>query len=90
MGLVNLGDTSLFLFLPCMSNLLCHVMPGDVFFGRRDIIGDKTVASIKTELSGGDAPVEVKRFDDSGHLPHLDEREEYVMVRETVHHGGSM
>lgn len=57
-------------------------------FGRRDVIGDKTVASIKTELSGGDAPVEVKRFDDSGHLPHLDEREEYVKVRETVHLGG--
>lgn len=53
-------------------------------FCRRDVIGDKTVTSIKAGLSGGDAPVEVKRFDDSGHLPHLDEREEYVTVRETA------
>lgn len=57
-------------------------------FGRRDVIGDKTVASIKAGLSGGDAPVEVKQFDNSGHLPHLDEREEYVTVREQAEHGG--
>lgn len=55
-------------------------------FGRRDVIGDKAVASIEAGLSGGDAPVEVKRFDNSGHLPHLDEREEYVAVRDTAQH----
>lgn len=48
---------------------------------RRDVIGDDTVSRIKEGLLGGDAPVEVKRFEDSGHLPHLDEREEYVTVR---------
>lgn len=37
---------------------------------------------IKKGLSGGESAVEVKRFDESGHLAHLDEREEYVTVRE--------
>lgn len=48
------------------------------------MVSDSTVDSIKQGLSGGDAPVEVKRFDKSGHLAHLDEREEYVTVRDTT------
>ncbi|CAM9282013.1 unnamed protein product [Pylaiella littoralis] len=57
--------------------LSCPVL---ITYGKRDVIGDKAVASIEAGLSGGDAPVEVKRFDNSGHLPHLDEREEYVAL----------
>lgn len=61
----------------CHDTLLCGI-------GRRDVISDSTVASIKEGLARGEAPVEVKRFDKSGHLAHLDEREEYVTVRETA------
>lgn len=59
---------------------------GDVMLlciGSRDVVSDSAVDGIKQGLSGGGAPVEVKRFDKSGHLAHLDEREEYVTVRET-------
>lgn len=45
------------------------------------MIGEKGVADIKEALSGGDSPVEDKLFAESGHLAHLDEREEYVTVR---------
>lgn len=55
--------------------------------GRRDVIGDKTVAGITQGLSGGDAPVESRRFEESGHLAHLDEREEYVSVSKKKRNG---
>lgn len=58
--------------------------------GRRDVIGDDGVDEIKKGLSGGDSCVEVKRFEKSGHLPHLDEREEYVEVREAARRGGAL
>ena len=48
--------------------------------GSRDAIGGKVVATLKEELSGGGSPVDVKTFAESGHLAHLDEREEYVTV----------
>ncbi|CAM9234051.1 unnamed protein product [Ectocarpus sp. 13 AM-2016] len=57
--------------------LACPVL---ITYGKRDVIGDKTVAGIKQGLSGGDAPVECRRFEESGHLAHLDEREEYVSL----------
>lgn len=47
---------------------------------RRDVVGDEDVAKLKATLSGGAAPVETNQFRSSGHLPHLDEREEYVQV----------
>ena len=48
---------------------------------RRDVIGEEAVAKLREALSEGDTPnVEVKRFEDSGHLAHLDEREDYVTV----------
>lgn len=49
--------------------------------GSRDVIGDKTVATLKEALSGGESSVEVRAFAESGHLAHLDEREEYLTVR---------
>lgn len=50
---------------------------------RRDVVGDGAIADLKAALSGGDAPVEDKKFPESGHLVHLDEREEFVTVRNT-------
>lgn len=48
--------------------------------GSRDAIGDKIVGTLKEALSGGESSVDVKNFAESGHLAHLDEREEYVTV----------
>lgn len=47
---------------------------------RRDIIGKEGITKLKESLSVGNAPVEVRRFEESGHLAHLDEREEYLTV----------
>lgn len=49
---------------------------------RKDVVGDGAVADLKAALSGGDMPVEDRKFPESGHLAHLDEREEYVTVRQ--------
>lgn len=50
---------------------------------RRDVVGDGAIADLKAALSGGEAPVEDKKFPECGHLAHLDEREEYVTVSNT-------
>lgn len=47
----------------------------------RDVIGDGEVTSLKAALSGEGARTETQKFEGSGHLAHLDEREEYVTVR---------
>eukprot|EP00904_Undaria_pinnatifida_P009567 jgi/Undpi1/5740/HiC_scaffold_2.g01014.m1 len=57
--------------------LACPVL---ITYGSRDVIGDKAVATLQEVLSGGESPVEVKAFAESGHLAHLDEREEYVTL----------